>query len=218
MRLFSGIGTYAKATGLYARTELNYLGTLTNAYGIRTKISNTNASGTITNAYGIYVASNVTAGTLTNNYGLYIETQTGIGATLNYALYIAGGESRFKDKVVIDSSLTVNGSGSYTGSLSVGKAFSLPVRVVDDNYTATSDDYTIICNRSSGAMQVDLPAAAGCAGRIYVVKNITAQTVVVDANGTETIDGSLTVSISTQWNALTIQSNGTNWVILSNKN
>lgn len=53
------------------------------------------ANGTITNSYGIKLNSPVNsggAGAIANHYGIYIADQTVAGSTLNYALYIAGGD------------------------------------------------------------------------------------------------------------------------------
>ena len=82
-------------------------------------------------------------------------------------------------------------------------------------YTATASDYTIVCN-NAGAMTVNLPAAAGCSGRVYVIKKISgaALNVTVDANASETIDGALTRVLTTQYETVMIQSNGTSWYIL----
>jgi hypothetical protein len=82
--------------------------------------------------------------------------------------------------------------------------------------TATSADYTIPCDATSNAITVDLPAAAGVSGLILVIKkvDVSANDVTINPNGAETIDGSGTAVISTQWEAVTIQSNGTNWIIL----
>jgi len=78
-----------------------------------------------------------------------------------------------------------------------------------------STDYTIAVDPTTIAATVNLPAAAGVTGQIFVVKhvNASANTVTIDANGAETIDGNLTVAL-TAYNAATVQSTGTGWVIL----
>jgi hypothetical protein len=84
-------------------------------------------------------------------------------------------------------------------------------------YTATVSDYTIICNNSA-AMTVNLPTAAGISGRIYIIKKISggALDVTIDANAAQTIDGIQTQLLDTQYEKITIQSNGTNWFIIGN--
>jgi hypothetical protein len=90
-------------------------------------------------------------------------------------------------------------------------------RSVTTSGNVVSGDYLILANAAGGAITLNLPPAALVPGRIYVIKrtNSGANTVTVDANGSETIDGALTHVLSPQWNAITIISNGTAWFITS---
>ena len=90
-------------------------------------------------------------------------------------------------------------------------------RSVTTSGNVVSGDYLILANAAGGAITLNLPPAALVPGRIYVIKRINsgANTVTVDANGSETIDGALTHVLSPQWNAITIISNGTAWFIIS---
>jgi len=90
-------------------------------------------------------------------------------------------------------------------------------RSVTTSGNVVSGDYMIICDATAGAITMTLPPAALVPGRIYVFKRINsgANTVTVDAYGSETIDGALTHVLSPQWNAITIISNGTAWFITS---
>jgi hypothetical protein len=80
-------------------------------------------------------------------------------------------------------------------------------------YTATNDDYVIDC--TSGTFTVTLPASSGRTGRILIIKNSGAGTITVDGNGSETIDGATTYSLSVQYATIQIISDGTNWKIIS---
>lgn len=84
------------------------------------------------------------------------------------------------------------------------------------NYTITSEDYTILCDTTSGAIVVSLLAASSVSGHIYNIKKIDAgaNSVTISANGSNTIDGNATKVITTPFVSITIQSNGTNWYIL----
>ncbi len=67
-----------------------------------------------------------------------------------------------------------------------------------------------------------LPTAAGSTGRIYVVKKISASSsnpVVIQRNGStnDLIDGASSVTITTQYGAYMLQSDGSNWNIISNR-
>lgn len=94
------------------------------------------------------------------------------------------------------------------------------VVTVTTTYTVTANDHTILANAAGGAFDVDLPTAVGNSGRILVIKKIdaTANTVSIDPNGTEHIDGNgagNALPLSVQYESVMIQSDGTKWHILS---
>lgn len=93
---------------------------------------------------------------------------------------------------------------------------SIPISTKTAAYTITSADHTILCNATTAAFTVNLPAAASNSGRIFVIKKIDASpnAITIDGNAAETIDGATTQTLSTQWATLTIQSNGTSWFII----
>lgn len=82
------------------------------------------------------------------------------------------------------------------------------------DYTATSSDSLIIADGTSNTVTITLPTAVGITGRVYKIKCIddTFQ-VDVSADGTETIDGSLTKTLS-QWDCLTVISDGSDWMVI----
>jgi hypothetical protein len=69
---------------------------------------------------------------------------------------------------------------------------------------------------SGGALSVFLPAAADNLDRVISVKKIdsSANAVTVDGNGSETIDGVTTKSLASQYDGITVISNGTSWEIV----
>lgn len=75
------------------------------------------------------------------------------------------------------------------------------------------------CDATSGAIVATLPTAAFGGGRIFIIKKIdaSANTVTIQGNGAETIDGTNTRVLSTQYSSLIIQSNGTAWFILADR-
>ncbi len=83
-------------------------------------------------------------------------------------------------------------------------------------YTATDRDQTILCNASSGAFTVTLPASQGISGRTYRIKKTDSggNAVTVDGNASETIDGATTNSLGSQYDVIEIQCDGSNWHIL----
>jgi hypothetical protein len=81
------------------------------------------------------------------------------------------------------------------------------------NYTATSTDYFIFCDATSGNITITLPTAVGLAGKVYVIKKIdaSANTVTIDGAGSETLDGATTIVIGVQYTSYSIVSNNANW-------
>ena len=110
------------------------------------------------------------------------------------------------------------GTSAPASMLDLHGSLSLPIKTITSAYTITASDYTILCNNTS-AITITLPTAAGISGRVYVLKKISSNTyaVTVDGNGSETIDGASTISISTQWLSYMIQSNGTSWFVIATR-
>ncbi len=83
------------------------------------------------------------------------------------------------------------------------------------NYTATTDDHTIRVDTTGGNVTIALPAASGNAGRMFVIKKtVAANTVTVDPSGAETIDGSSTITLTSQYEHVRVQCNGTSWDLI----
>jgi hypothetical protein len=92
---------------------------------------------------------------------------------------------------------------------------SLNVETFTSTDTLDANNHVCLCDTTSG-FTLNLPAAASHTGRIYQIKKTSADgnAVTIDGSGAETIDGSLTISISTQYESVTIVSDGTNWFII----
>jgi len=158
-----------------------------------------------------------------------ISKQTGTGGIEKVAIAAAGnisgtgttgtiakfsGASTIADSVISDDGTNVGiGTTSPNSKLHVAGSIALPIVTKTANYTATAGDHTILGDATSGAITITLPSAAGIAGRVYVVKKIDNSTnaVTVAASGSETIDGATSVSLSTQWGSVRVQSDGSNW-------
>ncbi len=68
----------------------------------------------------------------------------------------------------------------------------LGITNVTQAYTVLDTDDVVRCN---GTFTVTLPAATG-SGALYIIKNIDTGIITLDGNGTDTIDGSLTQTIT----------------------
>jgi hypothetical protein len=62
------------------------------------------------------------------------------------------------------------------------------------NYTLTATDNVVLMNTTSGDLTASLPAAASVDGIIYMIKNTSTNNLVLDPDGSETIDGTATIS------------------------
>lgn len=81
--------------------------------------------------------------------------------------------------------------------------------------TATNDNGTFIVDTASNAVTIILPTAVANHGKTFIVKKTAAaNTVTLDANAAETIDGASTKVLSAQWESVTITSDGVNWFII----
>lgn len=87
-------------------------------------------------------------------------------------------------------------------------------------YTATSQDDVVLCDASSAAFTLTLPAAASNTGKVFSIQKTDtsiANAVTIDGDASETIGGSTTKTLNTQGETLTIVSDGTNWQILDRR-
>jgi len=86
------------------------------------------------------------------------------------------------------------------------------------NATSTLKRYveTTLVDASSAAVTVNLPY--GIKGERYSIVKVdnTSNNVLIDPNGSETIIGASTYSLPNQYDAITIQFDGTEWFALSN--
>lgn len=80
-------------------------------------------------------------------------------------------------------------------------------------YTILTTDHTINC--TANTFTVTLPTAVGITGQVFVIKNSGTGVITVKGNGSQTIDGSNTQSLPTQYTSIMVQSNGANWIIIA---
>jgi hypothetical protein len=100
---------------------------------------------------------------------------------------------------------------------------SRPIRSVMASTNVLLSDYTILANAISNSITLSLPSAASAfdigsgRGLAFELKKIdnSANEVIIDGLGSETIDGQLTINLAQIYESVTIQSNGINWHILA---
>ena len=136
-------------------------------------------------------------------------------ATLgDFEVYTTGGAN--SDRAMkIDVNKNVNiGTATSIGQakFSVEGSVAFGYSAQTATYTATADDHFINC--TANTFTVTLPTAVGITGRQYVIKNSGAGVITVDGDAAETIDGATTAALATQYDSITLASDGTNWIIL----
>jgi len=102
--------------------------------------------------------------------------------------------------------------------LEVNSAFD--VTTASAAYTPNKEDKTILADASSASFTITLPGAAIVdAGKTYTIKrtNAGANTIIVDGNGSETIDGIASIRLNQRYDYLQLQSDGTNWLVISER-
>lgn len=111
-------------------------------------------------------------------------------------------------------------SGDWEATAQSGGGGSAPSVTVsspstDQTLSAPSGIEEAYIYTPSANITVNLVAAATCgSGFKYQIKNRSANTITIDPNGSETIDGSTTLNIATQEANLTLITDGSNWFII----
>lgn len=95
-------------------------------------------------------------------------------------------------------------------------AFETIVITVSTTTTITTAAQIYLTNAASAAFTVTLPTAASSTNLAYTVKKIdsSVNAVTLQGNGTDTIDGSNTQLLNSQWQSITAVSNGTSWYLI----
>jgi hypothetical protein len=116
-----------------------------------------------------------------------------------------------------NDAVTIASSGAATFSASVAT----PHTTKSANYTLTATDFTVGFDCASNRT-ANLPDATTCAGRVYVIYHyntgmLGSRYVTIDPNGSQTIKGLTTFSLqyTYDFSSVMIQSNGSNWIIIS---
>lgn len=105
-------------------------------------------------------------------------------------------------------------TATLTGSINAA-GYVVGFQAKSADYTLTVTDTAISVDASGAARTITLPDAAGNTGRLFRVKKIdsSVNAVIIDGDGADTIDGAATYSLTAQYQAVDLISNGTNWLI-----
>lgn len=122
--------------------------------------------------------------------------------------------SALKQNLRIDG--TLGGSDVQWDLELSGTGMRLDATSVTADATVTVNDGLLLVNATSGNVTITLYTAGSNDGAVVTVKRTdgSTNTVTVDGNGAETIDGRLTWLLPQQYASLTIVSDGTNWLVV----
>jgi hypothetical protein len=177
--------------------------------------TNATVGGTVTGGSFIPTSSTAPAN------GMYLQAANSVSLIANSVerIRMPSGLSIIIDPTSAGDLLVGKTTDDGTDKLQVagsiqGTGFNQAYLARTTTYTAATNDYFIDC--TSGTFTVNLFTAVGNTGRILIIKNSGTGTITVDPNGSQTIDGATTQSLSTQWSRVHIISDGANWKIISN--
>ena len=90
------------------------------------------------------------------------------------------------------------------------------VKAITATYTITDGESHLMVDATSAAVILTLPMVEKSEGRVLVIKKIDASgnAVTATGDGVETIDGSNTKALSSQYDSVRIISDGTTWWII----
>lgn len=139
-------------------------------------------------------------------YAVGIDNSADDEFKISYSSTSGGAVLGTNDRFQIDSA----------GEVTVVNSLALPIESVAVNTTLDATHHTVTVDASLAARTITLPALAGVLGRVYVIKkeDSSANTVTIDGNGAETIDGAATKVISVQYNSFRIQAGASEWHII----
>ncbi len=91
----------------------------------------------------------------------------------------------------------------------------MPISTHTSSFTATNNDVVLLCDASAGDLTVTLPAAGATDGKYFHIKKIdsSAYDVIIEASGSEEIDGSLNQKINIQYDCASVVTDLSEWYV-----
>jgi hypothetical protein len=199
------------------RISTNQKNTISNVVGFQVTLSNNLFSGFTVEQKAMFVGGVVVveADTLISSTIVSVDSSNQITVANNLAAYI--GNTIYVHKAglnVVKSGFVGVNTITPKSVLSVNGSLSLPILNTTSSITLNVTHYTVIGDTTSGNITITLPInSSDINGRIYVIKNIGGGTLSVDPTSGVKIDNvAATYSVN---NAIQLQSDGTDWWILS---
>ncbi len=163
-----------------------------------------------------YITFSPTGTTVAGNNERVTGTTNG-----EYIDFETDGEVRFYDgNDTLYATIGTNvgiGASTPTSTLEVEGSLAFDSDTIintDSPYTLTAATSILLCDTTSGAITVNLPAASDVTNRVHAIKNVgdAGNDVTVDGSGAETIDDDATVTLF-DYETIDVSSDGGNWWI-----
>ena len=170
----------------------------------------------------IYIDANVSGAKISGS-DIYVS-----GANKGLAIFGSSGIAVYPN---VNYSTVLNSNGGsitqsnalYINNLPIkDTASAVRVKSITANYTTDWYDTILLVNATGGNITITLPDSGLVAstkdemGKIFYIKKVdaSANTVTVDGYSTQTIDGATTKVLTTQYDSISIVSDGSNWHII----
>jgi len=221
-----GAVAYAEVTGTPTLATVATTGAYSDLSGTPTNVSSfTNDAGYLTAITGESVGdlSDVTITTpsagqsLVYNGTLSVFENATITATVSALNDIGDVSAAAPNNGDVIAYNSTSGDWEATAQSGGGSAPSVTVSSpsADQTLTSPSGIEEVYIYTPSANINVNLVAAATCgSGFKYQIKNRSTNTLTIDPNGAETIDGSATFAIASQEASVTLITDGSNWFII----
>jgi hypothetical protein len=185
------------------------------------KASNTNEAYSSTElriAVSAITANSTGSGLIQGEFtttGLTAGDKYWVGTSGNYTNIQPNGNGdivRLVGTALSSTKLEFNPDQTYIElSSSSGTGTQPALRSITTSQTALVTDLTLVC---LSALTVTIPTAVGINGKIYNIKSRTTGTITINSTGGETFDDAASLTITVKNTNITIQSDGTNWIII----
>lgn len=154
------------------------------------------------------------AATRADRLFLFADGASNLGfytGTLNAQPYVIGTNNVARVTVLSNGNVGISQATPTSALHTTSFATAYVAKTAD--YTLTASDYTV--DFTANNCIATLESAVGCAGRIHNIKNSGTGVITLATTSSQTIDGNASGTLSLiQYENLTVQSNGTNWIIL----
>jgi hypothetical protein len=161
--------------------------------------------------YGFVGASTITDASTFDIIGAPVA---GTNATITRAW-----GARVTGNVAMQGSVKVGTSAATnapTSTLDLAGSIAMSSTTITTTATLGATDNRVFASDAGGSFTITLPALAGVIDREYLIKktNSSANTITIDGNGAETIDGSATVTLTGQYSFYWIHALAGGWMII----